>query len=93
MEDNYEEYQVDMHVTTASGGKDLKFQIKDLTDEELRQFYDETGLEEARFAYRERTGWDPAKNLWNLGPEDGAWFHDWCERNPEKFEKMRAKQA
>jgi hypothetical protein len=90
MEDNYEEYQVDMHVITASGGKDLKFQLKDLTDEELNQLYEETGLEEARLAYRERTGDDPAKNLWIYGPEDFAWFQDWCDRNPEKFEKLRA---
>jgi hypothetical protein len=92
MENNYEDFEVTLHMSGDGSAKDVAVRLGDLDDDQLKVLYNTGGVDEARFVLRERTGSDPAVTFRNMTPEDMKWFGDWTRRNPEKFADMQARQ-
>jgi hypothetical protein len=92
MENNYEDFEVTLHMSGSESATEAVVRLGDLDDDQLKALYNTGGMEEARFVLRERTGSDPAVTFWSMTAEDMRWFGDWARRNPEKFEAMRARQ-
>lgn len=72
--------EVDLHLNFGDTAKNVSVKLEELSDEELQLLY-ESGLEDARYVLRERTGNDPAVNFFNMTPDDVAWFYGWLKRN------------
>jgi len=81
MDNNPEKTEITVHVNMSDGGKTVTLVLGDLDDEQLESLYKDAGVEEARLVLRERTGWDPAVNVLNMGPEDMKWRYDWLKRH------------
>ena len=90
MENNYEDFEVSLHISGDGSSQETTVRLGDLDDAQLKALYSTGGIEEARFVLRERTGSDPAVNIWSMTAEDMKWFGDWTRRNPEKFAALKA---
>jgi hypothetical protein len=77
---NPEEEEVTLHLNYGAEGHTVTVKLGDLDDDQLAELY-ASGLENARYVLRERTGSDPAATLFNMTPEDVAWAYDWWVRN------------
>lgn len=85
MEDKDYETKVTVHLNYGPNSKDVEIDLETLTDEELRNFYDQ-GLEEAGYVLRERTGLFPGVDITNFTTEDVQWYVNWLKRHGE-YEK------
>lgn len=92
MENNYEDFEVSLHISGDGSSQETTVRLGDLDDAQLKALYSTGGIEEARFVLRERTGSDPAVTFWSMTAEDMKWFSEWARRNPEKFASMQARQ-
>jgi hypothetical protein len=90
MENNYEDFEVTLHMSGSESATEAVVRLGDLDDDQLKALYNTGGMEEARFVLRERTGSDPAVTFWSMTDEDMKWFGDWTRRNPEKFAALKA---
>lgn len=80
MDENVGQQELTVHLNYGDEGKTVSVKLDDLEDDQLQELYD-SGLEEARFVLRERTGWDPAVNILNMTKEDFQWRLDWKKRH------------
>lgn len=83
---NPEEEEVTLHLNYGAEGHTVTVKLGDLDDDQLAELYD-SGLENARYVLRERTGKDPAVTLSNMTPKDVEWHVDWLKRNG-KYEEF-----
>lgn len=80
---------ITLHLNYGTEGKTVTANLEDLTDEQLSDLYD-SGLEQARYVLRERTGSDPAVDILNMTPEDVDWHVDWLKRHGKYDEYVAA---
>ncbi len=77
---NPENEEVTLHLNYGKEGHTVTVKLGDLEDDQLAELY-ESGLESARYVLRERTGKDPAVNLFNMTADDADWKYDWLKRH------------
>jgi hypothetical protein len=80
MEDKEIATEITLHLNFGDSTKEVTVKLEELNDEELLTLY-ESGFQDARYVLRERTGEDPAVNIFNITREDVAWHVDWLKRN------------
>ena len=78
---DYENQIISLHLT---GYGDAEVKVSDLTDDQLKELWRDAKVEVARWAYRERTGRDPAKSVFDLTGKDAVWRIEWKKRQEAK---------
>ncbi len=85
-----EENKKKVRLTDGVSSEEVEIDLKTESEENLRFLWEVIKSEEAREELKLRTGFDPAKNFSNFGPEDMEYYLKWCEANPEKHaEELR----
>ncbi len=78
---DYENQIISLHLT---GAGDAEIKVSDLTNDQLRELWENARVDVARLALRERTGSDISKGIFDLTPEDVEWYYEWTQRQKEK---------
>jgi hypothetical protein len=85
-----EENKIKVRLTDGVSSEEVEIDLKTETDENLKFLWEVLKNEEAREELKLRTGYDPAKNFSNFGPEDMKYYLEWAKANPEKHaEKLK----
>lgn len=78
---DYENQTISLHLT---GAGDAEVKVSDLTNDQLRELWENARVDVARLALRERTGNDISKGVTDLTGEDFLWYLEWAKRQRDK---------